>query len=205
VVRVRECQNVIGNLCKKYKNIVEESKLMKRKFADRPNWSRILKKSYKQISIDEENFYGYVSLLNLEEVLEPLIVKYNNTEICIVDDGYFWMQHFPHNGQCMMTTTFDDKGRIVQWYFDIIKKNGITTDGIPYCDDLFLDIVALPNGEIYTLDEEELLLAYEEGKITVDEYEYANSEGLILRETIRNKRNYLMNTSEAYFSFLRSI
>ncbi len=178
---------------------------MKRKYADRPNWTRIIEKSYKGIFIDEDSFYGYAALLTLDKVKEPLIVNYAENAICIVNDGFAWLQHFPLHGSYVLTSTFDSEGVLVQWYFDIVKKVGLSDEGIPYCDDLYLDVVALPTGEIYTLDEEELLEALEQERITQEDYDYALSEASALIRSIEQGKNALMNSSQTYYNFLKTL
>lgn len=178
---------------------------MKRKYADRPNWSKIIDKSYSNIFIDEENFCGYVAFLSLNKVTEQLWVTYGDNRVCIVDDGYVWLQHFPVQGEVVLTATYDREGQLVQCYFDIVKSVGSTEEGIPYCDDLFLDVVALPNGEIYVLDEDELEEAYVTKQITVEEYELAKSRGIELVETLRNGTNYLLNSTQKYYCFIKEL
>lgn len=38
---------------------------MKRKYADRPHWSRIMEKTYKSIFIHEDLYYGHVAFYRL--------------------------------------------------------------------------------------------------------------------------------------------
>ena len=61
----------------------------------------------------------------------------------------------------------------MQYYIDVAKEYEIDERGLPYFDDLYLDVVLLPNGEIYVLDEDELEDAYKIGDITKEEYELA--------------------------------
>jgi predicted RNA-binding protein associated with RNAse of E/G family len=178
---------------------------MKRKYADRANWSRILDKSYSSIFIDEKNFYGHIAFLELSKVKEQLSVTYGNNNLCIVDDGYVWLQHFPLRGEVVLTSTFDQDGNLVQCYFDIVKTVGVTLEGIPYCDDLFIDVVALPNGENYILDEDELEEAYKNKVITEEDYEFAKCIALELVESLKENRNYLMNSTERYYMFMRGL
>jgi len=146
---------------------------VKRKLADRPNWSRILKKEYRQTYRNDSSFRGYITSLSLLEVREPLYVKYENEEICIADDGYLWVMHFPDGMNYSTTTTIDRQGKVVQWYFDVIRGQGVTDEGIPYIDDLYLDLVYLPDGRIFILDEDELEEARSNGHIKPYEYELA--------------------------------
>lgn len=178
---------------------------MKRKFADRPNWSRIIKKSYTGIEIHEDSFQGHLGYLLLEEVRDQLWVAYGSKRICIVDDGYVWLQHFPMDGRSVLTSTFDDQGELVQGYFDIVKTVGVTAEGIPYCDDLFLDVVALPNGEIYTLDEDELLAALKQDQITQEDFDFAYLAATELTKEIEGNRNYLLNATKTYYKFIKEI
>src|SRR5690606_6881397 len=109
---------------------------MKRKYADRPDWQRILEKKYKCIFVDEEGFTGYVAFLNLIKVREPLWVTYDSEKICVVDDNYVWLQFFPTNEQFMLTATFDASGELMQCYFDVVRKNDLSANKVPYCEDL---------------------------------------------------------------------
>jgi predicted RNA-binding protein associated with RNAse of E/G family len=185
--------------------IEEQEESMKRKYADRPNWSRIIEKSYYGIHIDEEAFYGYIGYLSLDKIKDQLWVSYGSNNICIVDNGFVWLQHFPLNGKYVLTSTFNQYGEFVQGYFDIVDKVGVTTDSIPYCDDLYLDVVVLANGETFKLDEDELMEAFEQGIILKEDYEYAHHTANELLESIKQGTNYLLNTTKAYYQFIKTI
>lgn len=97
---------------------------MKRKYADRPNWTRIIEKSYSSIFVDDGGFCGHIAFLLLHKVREPLWVHYGQRRLCIVDDGYVWLQHIPAQGGHVLTSTFNREGELVQCYFDIVKCIG---------------------------------------------------------------------------------
>jgi predicted RNA-binding protein associated with RNAse of E/G family len=178
---------------------------MKRKFADRPDWKRIIKKTYKQIFIQEKNYEGHVSYLLLEQVRNPLHVKYENADLCIVDNGFVWMQHFPKNMNYVLTSTYDSSGKAVQWYFDIVKSVGTTDHGIPYCDDLFLDVVALPGGKVYLLDEDELQEALRRNLINEGEFHLAYDAANRLMKELRENNNYIIHSNLKYYQFMSSL
>lgn len=92
--------------------------MLKRKFGDRSDWKRVLARQYAQSYIGSDDFKGYVTLLRIVKVSEPLFVNYEGKQICIVDDGYQWLQQFPSGKNHSVTTMFDAKGHIVQWYID---------------------------------------------------------------------------------------
>jgi len=183
-------------------NNINESDSMKRKLADRPNWSRILKKEYKQTYINDNSFHGYISSLTLQEVKDPLYVKYETEELCIVDDGYLWVMHFPDGMNYSTTTTIDRQGRIVQWYFDVVHSQGITEDGVPYIDDLYLDLVYLPDGRIFILDEDELAEALRNGLIKRYEYESAYQTLNEIINSIKTNTNYIINNTLNHLKLL---
>ena len=67
---------------------------------------------------------------------------------------------------------FDNHGKLIEWYFDIAKTVGIE-NGIPFEDDMYLDMVIMPNGKKIILDEDELLAARNEGIISQEEMDSA--------------------------------
>ena len=149
--------------------------MLKRKYGNRSDWKRVLKSDYQQNFHQDKDFRGYITLLNIKEVLEPLVVKNGVNEVCIVNDGYSWLQHFPIGRNYSVTTMFDAQDEIIQWYIDICYEIGIK-DNIPWMDDLYLDIVVFPTGEIVLLDEEELDEALSEGVINKSMYDLAWEE-----------------------------
>ena len=136
--------------------------MLKRRYGNRPDWKRIIQRKYAQVQLDSNTFSGSITLLKMEKVAAPLFVDYGDKNVCIVDNGYMWLQQFPSGKNHSVTTMFDSVGEIVQWYIDICRENG-EENGTPYWDDLFLDIVALPSGEIILKDADELEEALENG------------------------------------------
>ena len=145
---------------------------MKRRYLHRKDWKRILKRDYKEMKIEDEDFNGYIALLNLIEVSEPLLTKYLDMEICIVNNHYSWLQQLPLDENFAITTMFDDKGEIIQWYIDITYQNGVE-DRLPFMVDLYLDIIVLPTGEIIEKDQDELLEALQNHEITQQQFDFA--------------------------------
>ena len=158
-----------------FMNRDENTVQLKRKYGDRNGWSRLLKKEFRQMKIQDGSFTGDVTLLTMNKVSAPAIFDYSNRKVCVVDDGYSWLQHFPQNERFSLTTVFDEAGNIVQWYIDICLANG-NENGRPWMDDLYLDIILLPNGDIIRKDAEELEAALLEGVITEELYRVAWEE-----------------------------
>jgi uncharacterized protein len=75
----------------------------------------VLKRKYAQSFLDTREFKGYITLLHINQVTEPLIVGYGNKNICIADQGYLWLQQFPMDKNHSVTTMFNTNGDVVQW------------------------------------------------------------------------------------------
>ena len=175
--------------------------MLKRKYGDRSEWQRIKKREYAQIFMEKDEFTGYITLLHLVQVTEPLWVKYAEENVCIVDDGYMWLQHFPSGKNYSLTTMFNTKGEVVQWYIDICNEIGIEHN-IPWWDDLFLDIIILPTGEIVQLDEDELEEALIKGWIDQSMYNLAWTQANEITTSIMEKSFEILNYSKVHKQLL---
>lgn len=176
-------------------------KMLKRKYGDRSDWKRVIERKYAQSYIDTNEFKGYITLLNTIKVVEPISVRYGEIDVCIVDDGYLWLQQFPLKKNHSVTTMFDSSGKIVQWYIDICKENGIENN-VPWMDDLFLDIVVLPSGEIIEKDADELEDAFSKGIIDEHLYDLAWEEMKKLKGLIIEKNFELLRLSNNHKEIL---
>lgn len=175
--------------------------MLKRRHGDRSEWKRIIKRQYSQKYIDRDGFKGYVTLLNIHKVTEPLTVHYEGKSVCIVDDGYMWLQHFPSNEHYSLTTMFDANGEVVQWYVDITNENGLEND-LPYMDDLFLDIIVLSSGEVIQKDADELEEALISGMINQAQYQLAWAEAEKINQQIKNNDFPLMELAKSHLRIL---
>lgn len=178
--------------------------MIKRKFGNRSEWKRVIERNYSQLYIETNEFKGYITLLHTVKVTEPLFVQYGEEKVCIVNDGYMWLQHFPIGKNHSVTTMFDEKGEIVQWYIDICLRNGVE-NGIPWMDDLFLDLVLLPTGKVIEKDAEEIEVALKEGIIDKSLYDLAWSEMDHIKSLINTDRFDLIKLSKSHKEMLAKI
>ena len=153
------------------------------------------------MKLEDEDFNGYVSLLIMNEVKTPLITKPLHNEFCIVNNHYSWLQQLPLNENFAITTMFDDKGTIIQWYIDITLNNGVK-DGVPYMDDLYLDIIVLPTGEIIEKDKDELLDALKNQEITQQRFDFAYKIFNHVLAQIKNNTFYYFSLSTIHRDLL---
>ena len=139
---------------------------MKRRFANRVNGN------YSQDRIESDYFKGYVTCTFLNEIDQPRIINNGLYDFCIMDNGYTWFGLYPDKGEYALTIMLDEKGNIIQWYFDIAKEIGLE-NGIPYEDDLYLDFIITKEGTKIIADEDELLVAKNNGIITQEDVDSA--------------------------------
>ena len=177
---------------------------MKRKFIDRSSWSRVDKSTSKTIYIENHEFKGYVYYIYCEKVNSCLEVEMQGKKVHLVDDGYKWLQILPLDKRYSITTMIDDKDEIVQWYFDITKQNAIDINSQPFYDDLYLDVVVFPSGEIVLLDEDELKAALESGDITQIDFDLAYNETNHIMKGIAKDDTFLSNMSYNDLEFFRT-
>jgi predicted RNA-binding protein associated with RNAse of E/G family len=181
---------------------------VKRRTADRSKWDRVLAHRYAGVYAQEPDFEGHVALLTLERVREPLIVTLGGKQYRLADAGYSWLTHFPTGRNYTVTTVFDAEGEVVEWYIDVCAATGVDERGVPWFDDLYLDVVVLPGGEIFLLDEDELEDALRQGAITREQYDLAWTEARrliaaveagelpLLAQTPQHARRYFGETDQ---------
>ena len=170
---------------------------MKRRYAN------IVGADYTQKRIDEEYFKGYVCNLKFKDISNPLIIKNEVREFCIKDNDYEWFEVYPDNANYAITIMFDDKLNLIEWYFDIAKEVGIENN-IPYEDDLYLDMIIMPNGQKLVLDEEELIDALNKGEILQSDVDLAYQTLKQLEFQYVNNFDYLVKLTNKFCEIFES-
>lgn len=156
---------------------------------------------YKQKRVDKEYFRGYVSLVKIKGIEEPWIIHDKDYTGCILDENYEWLEIYPDNEKYAITAMYDDKSNVVEWYFDMIKDSGVE-NGIPYINDLYLDLVIRANGNQVVLDEDELQDALDEKDITEEDFYMAYETLEIIKDKYGKNFNDLTTlTDELYKMF----
>jgi len=139
---------------------------MKRRFAN------AVEGIYLQKKIDDKLFTGYICNIKISNVDKPLIVNNGISQVCIKDNDYEWFEVYPENANYAITIMYDNNKNLIEWYFDIAKNVGVE-NGIPYEDDLYLDMIILPNGKSLIVDEDELIEAFNAGEIQQNDVDLA--------------------------------
>lgn len=173
---------------------------LKKRFVTNPNNMEIVKEgSLKIKNFDNEDFVGDVALINYNKMNKPYIIE--NINLCMANDNYKWLEFYDYSKKYRLTAMYNAKNEIVEWYFDIAREIG-KEDGIPYEDDLYLDVVVTPNGEITLLDEDELKEAYVKKEITKSEFENAYKEAEQLMNKLKNNKDELKKFTDKYLKIM---
>ncbi|RIW29192.1 DUF402 domain-containing protein [Bacillus salacetis] len=175
--------------------------VLKRKYGNRQGWKRIIDSRYAQSFLKNDEFKGFITLLHTVKVAHPLMVRYAGHSFCIADDGYMWLHQFPEGKNHCVTTMYNEKGEIVQWYIDICVKNHLE-DEVPWMEDLYLDLVILPTGEIIEKDVDELEEALSLGKVDRKLYDLAWKEQREILHLIKAGEFQLLEAASAHKELL---
>ena len=152
-----------------------------------------------KLFLDEKDYY--VSVKKLIHLTEKFII---NDNIIAMDDGYYIVEIIPKKENYALRIFLNDKKELIEYYFDIIKESGIDKlYKVPYFMDLYLDIKVLFNGKITILDEDELEEAYQNKKISKEDYKLVIKMKNKLLKEINNKTNKLMNID--YMKYLKDM
>jgi len=152
----------------------------------------------KTIRVKDADIPGYASFITIDEVTRPYIVGENT---CIADNGYSALTFLPDGDNWCVEAIYDNHGKVVEWYFDITRKNSVDEDGNPYLDDLYLDAALLPDGRVLVFDEDEIKYARDNGMISLREYDLAYH----VLERLKEKKILDVAYMEALFSKLRRL
>lgn len=170
---------------------------MKRSRLSYDEWKCIKSKKISGQTIDTDVFKGYIGLIEIEEVSEKQIWKFNGEDIVVCDKGLKWLSILPQNDYYCITAMMNEKNDILLWYIDMIAAQGIDVDGIPYIDDLYLDLVVYPDGTIVVDDMDELKDALGKNDITNEQFELAMDTSVRLKEG-------LLSNIESFIDFTQN-
>lgn len=148
----------------------------------------------KMQSINEVDFIGDIYLNEFKKVSKPFIL---DSGVCMLNTTHKWLEFYDYNSKIKLTAMYNENNEIVQWYFDIARKIG-KENGIPYEDDLYLDVILIPSGEVILLDEDEFKEAFERKEMTKQEYDEAYVITNDLMKKIKGKQKELKEFTDKY-------
>ena len=169
---------------------------MKRSRLSYDEWKCIISKDIFGRRVNSELLNGYIGLIDIKEVSEAQIWKFNGEDIVVCDKGRKWISILPQDDWYCITAMMDEEGNILLWYIDMIANQGIDADGMPYFDDLYLDLVVYPDGTIVVDDMDELEDALSKRDITQEQYNLAI-------ETSNRWRRGMLNNISSFTEYTR--
>ena len=168
---------------------------MRRRFANSANNGV---NEFYQKRIENDYFSGYACYLKMKNVIKPLKVNDGEFQACLLDENYEWLELYPDNENYAITIMLDDNNNLIEYYFDIAREVGIL-NGVPYEDDLYLDMLIKPDGSYLVLDEEELIDAYNSLNITKEELDMAYNTLEKLKEKYVNNFEELTKLTDLIY------
>jgi predicted RNA-binding protein associated with RNAse of E/G family len=142
-------------------------------------------------------------LIYIERVREALWVDVGGRSQCVVNNGYSWLTLFPQNQSYVVTAMFNEQDEIVQWYIDICRNIGLTDKGIPWYDDLYLDIIISSDYHISLIDEDDLALALKQNIIKKEDFDFAYVEANKLLKKLKQNDLILLEHSKEIYRVLK--
>ena len=173
---------------------------MRKKYTDETYLRGVSKYNVTTKEIKEQN--AYIVIKEIMEIIphrQPFLLidrieEIKKGESVTIDNGFYIVEYTPINGLYNARAFLDNELNTISYYFDISLGNGVD-NGRPYYDDLYLDIIygADSDNKTTILDADELLEAFQNGKITKDEYDLANSVCSKLVKEIEDGKNIFIN------------
>lgn len=147
------------------------------------------------MSIKTEEFTGDIVYYEFIKVNEKITYPSG----CVLDDRYKWLEFYNYNSKVKLTAIYNNNDEIVEWYFDIAREIG-KENGIPYEDDLYLDVVFEANGNILLLDEDELKAALNRLEISKEDYDMAYKEANNLIDNLKGNKGKIEKFTNMYLN-----
>ena len=154
---------------------------------------------YKIKSIKSDEFTGDICYYRFKSVNRKIYIP-NGT--CIMDNNYEWLEFYDYNSKIKLSALYNNNKEIIEWYFDIAKEIGKENE-VPYEDDLYLDVVVNPDGEITLLDEDELKEALDRLEISKEDYDMAYNKSNMLMNKLKGNKGKLEEFTNKYLNEMR--
>ena len=167
-------------------------------------WVDVRKKQVREVTdmditikkLEEKN--TYITLKEVKAVEQPYSVYINGERVKKLDKDFTIIEYTPLDKKYNVRIHVNDKKEILEYYFDIIAENKIK-DGIPFYNDLYLDVVyfqpaATKEGTyIQLVDCNELEEALKENIIDKEQFDMAYIEAEKLMIELKEKKNWYVN------------
>lgn len=178
---------------------------MKHKRASRKTWHRVVSSEETILHVPSGVIVDYTA----GEVNKPLVVPFRDRQLRILDTGYRWLHYSPTRKNHALTVQLDAGGVPIQIYVDVGDGAGLDDDGVPYINDLYLDVLAVcevrPDGhwhitETEIIDQHELEDALAAGQVTRAQYDLAWAEAKAVQVALEAQKFSALETVRQYLT-----
>lgn len=146
--------------------------VMKTKYLDKRGWRRLLQSDYHEKIIQYKGEKMLTGIIEIKAVRSPLTVPILNKKVLVCDAGYRWLQILPENRDYSITVMYDRQWRILQYYFDINLKHFLEPGNARRLD-IYLDVLALPDGRYELVDEADIKRARKRREVSKEQFDFA--------------------------------
>ena len=176
-------------------------------------WVDVRKKQVKEVtnlnvSIKKlEDLNAYLTIKEVKDLEQPYFIYINGELVKKMDKNYKIIEYTPLDESYNVRAHVNDKNEILEYYFDITYGKNKIIDGIPYYNDLFLDVVYYQEAAtksstyIHLSDRNDLEEALEEGVIDKEQYDYAYQITDKLLKELKNGQNRFVKRGIKDLSF----
>lgn len=175
--------------------------VIRRKYLDHSGWRRILRRRLWMARRQDDVFCGELSLVAVDAIRNPLDCIHDGRTLRLLDRGYQMLQWMPDGAPWAVTAFLDGEGQAAEWYFDVTASSGVEF-GLPYYDDLLLDVVVLQDGTVHLLDEDELREAVQGGFVTPGQEAFAYGVARDIREGIGSDVRALRSVTDEHLAWM---
>ena len=183
---------------------------MKRKVDARKKYTREAK-DLEVTVLELQELNAYLTLKEFRDVTNSYSMYINGELVKKIDKNFTILEYTPLDKNYNVRAHIDDKGNILEYYFDITDGNAIE-DGVPYYDDLYLDVVyyqecATKSSTYINLeDRNDLSNALKDGDIDKEKYDFAYQVADSLMKELKQGTNKFVNRGiQDYMKYRKNI
>lgn len=143
-------------------------------------------KKYKLSLFFEKDYC--ISVKKIIEIKQPFILREEDRDIIIIDNGYYILEYMPFNKEYICRIHIDNTKDIIERFY-IATKNNRIINGIPAFEDLKLSFVIVNKYNIkkfYNIDVARKTLGE-------NEYWLALNQMIKVKKEVENKTNFIYN------------
>lgn len=145
---------------------------VKHRYIDRRDWKRATERKSRAMTLPDGSFSHRLDIVRATSPAFGALFA-GRSEYVIADTGWTWLSWMRGDYPWALTAMRNPNGVWTQWYFDIVSGMGADEDGRAWFDDMYLDVLVLPDGQTALLDEDELEAAFASGEITLSQRDEA--------------------------------